>query len=413
MDVLEHPVGVVRHLDAEVLVHARVPLLREVGERDPAREQLLLELEAEDHVEVVRDLVRLDADERGLHLVHRPVEALGVGRPEHLGERVPQHGEEPAPERPAAADEVLPEPALRLVETEGDAATERRSVELGRRAVLVEAVAELVDPGEHAHEGVLDVPRGDPDVREARARRERVDRGVEPPRRLVEAERRQDGDHSRPLPLDGERALRERAVDGVRRVAHRRDERHELLLEPVEHLPHLGRRHIGLEVVQQHVVGLPCRLEALHVAVLELQVALERGDEAGEVRLGASLEPGLMAERRRSRDLGRKGRRHAARLLVVTARDADQARLERVVREALLVPRKLLEQPADLVVDQGLVENAAERSHLLGASRSATRRHHYLLIPAEHPPDAPEIREPGEPLLQVGKGLLGGRSAHG
>ena len=91
VDVLEHPVGVVRHLDAEVLVHARVPLLREVGERDPAREQLLLELEAEDHVEVVRDLVRLDADERGLHLVDRPVEALGVGRPEHLGERVPQH----------------------------------------------------------------------------------------------------------------------------------------------------------------------------------------------------------------------------------------------------------------------------------------------------------------------------------
>ena len=58
--------GVVRHVDAEVVLHPRVPRLGQVVERQSARDELLLELEAQDDVQVVGHLVGLDADERRL-----------------------------------------------------------------------------------------------------------------------------------------------------------------------------------------------------------------------------------------------------------------------------------------------------------------------------------------------------------
>ena len=61
--VLEHAARVVGHLDAEELPHPRVPRLRQVGERELAGDELLLELEAEDDVQRVGDLVGVDADQ--------------------------------------------------------------------------------------------------------------------------------------------------------------------------------------------------------------------------------------------------------------------------------------------------------------------------------------------------------------
>ena len=63
--VLEHAACVVGHLDAQELLHARVPRLRQVGEGELARHQLLLQLEAEDDVQRVRDLVGIDPDQAG------------------------------------------------------------------------------------------------------------------------------------------------------------------------------------------------------------------------------------------------------------------------------------------------------------------------------------------------------------
>ena len=56
-------------VDAEVLPHAAVPLLGQLLERELVREHRLLELEAEDDVQVVRRLVRLDADQGRLDAV--------------------------------------------------------------------------------------------------------------------------------------------------------------------------------------------------------------------------------------------------------------------------------------------------------------------------------------------------------
>ena len=107
-------------LDAEVVVHLLRPALRQVAQLDAAVDDVLLELEAQDDVHPVRDLVGADADERRLHAVDRGVEALELDAAELFGEDLLQARVEEAPERHAAPDEVLPEPALRLVQAERD-----------------------------------------------------------------------------------------------------------------------------------------------------------------------------------------------------------------------------------------------------------------------------------------------------
>ena len=75
------------------------------------------------------------------------------------------------------------------------------------------------------------------------------------------------------------------------------DERHLLLLEPVEDLAHLCRLHPGLEVVQEHVVRLVVVVEALDVAAAEVEVVPQRGQELREVGLLARLHPDGHRER--------------------------------------------------------------------------------------------------------------------
>ncbi len=66
VDVLQRALTVVGHVQPEVGLEARVPRLGHVLDLELALEQLVLQLEAEEDVHVVRDLVRLDADERGV-----------------------------------------------------------------------------------------------------------------------------------------------------------------------------------------------------------------------------------------------------------------------------------------------------------------------------------------------------------
>ena len=79
------------------------------------------------------------------------------------------------------------------------------------------------------------------------------------------------------LRLDRPGAVHERVVAVDR--ADVGDQRNELRLQVVEDLPHLGRLHPGLEVVEEHVVRLVVALEALDVAALQLDRALEVGEE--------------------------------------------------------------------------------------------------------------------------------------
>ena len=163
-------------------------------------------------MEVVRRLVRVDADVRGLHAVDRAVEALLVDVADGLRERLLEGGVEVVPELAAAADDVLPHPALRLVQRRGDAVAERRPLERGRDAVLVEAVPALVHRREDRRDVVVLVAGRQADVLRARAGRERVHGQVEPGERLVEAEAPDDVERVRVLRVDRPRAGQERVV---------------------------------------------------------------------------------------------------------------------------------------------------------------------------------------------------------
>ena len=155
--------------------HASGQVLR----AEPAREQLALELEAQDDVEAVARLVRVDPDERAPRAVHDPVEPLQRDVSEPIWERRLHSRVEPAPERERAPDDVLPEPALRLVHRRRHPSAERRSIERGADAELVQAVAALVHRAEERDEVVLVVPRGQADVAEPEGRLERVHGEVE------------------------------------------------------------------------------------------------------------------------------------------------------------------------------------------------------------------------------------------
>src|SRR5918994_2616085 len=350
---LEHAERVVRRLHAQVVLHPLVPDLRQLLEVDRVGEQLLLELEAEDDVEVVRRLVRLDADQRRLDPVDRAVPVLEARVAERLREGRLQLGVEVAPERQAAADHVLPHPALGLVEAERGAVRERG--------------------------------------------RDRVHRRVEPPLGRVEAEALDHLELELLLALDRERGAAERTLPTL---AHRGDERNLLLLQPVEDGPHLRRLHPRLEVVEEDVVRLVVVVEALDVAPPQLEVLAQRGQELGEVRFLPRLHPHRHRERRRARHLRPQLGGHASRLLPVTADEPDQARLVGVGVEFVLDRRELVEQATHLVGGERLVREPAHRRQLLGANARTAGRHLHLLVPAEQRRGPVEIVDLADPLLQ-------------
>ena len=228
--VLEHAEPVVRRLDAEVLAHALVPHLGQLLELDRPRDQLLLELEAEDDVQVVRRLVGLDANQRRLDPVDRAVPVLELDVAERLRERLAQLRVEEAPERQAAADEVLPHAALRLVQPERRAAGEQRALELAGDPVLVEPVPALVHRPEEAVEVVLEVARRQPDVgrrpstsrRDGRPCRAATRCGRTRSARPPSARTPSAGRSGTAAPRAGRSSV----------AANRRDERHLRLLQP-------------------------------------------------------------------------------------------------------------------------------------------------------------------------------------
>ena len=280
---------------------------------------------------------------------------------------------------------------------------ERRALEVARDAVLVEPVAGLVHRPEEAVEVVLEVAGRQPDVADRDRRRERVDGRVEPPLGRVE-----------PEPLDHLQLELLLALDRERRAADRTlavlagggDERHLLLLQPVEDGADLGGLHPGLEVVEEDVVGLVVVVEALDVAAAQLEVRAQGGQELREVGLLPRLHPDRHRERRGAGHLGAQLRGNAPRLLPLAADEPDQARLVRVVLERVLVRRELVEEPADLVGRERLVREPLERRQLLRPNTRSAGRHLHLLIPAEQRRRAVEIVDLADALLQACEGCL-------
>ena len=186
--------------------------------------------------------------------------------------------------------------------------------------------------------------------------------------------------------------MEERRIDS-RRLLHELGEHGP---DRPEHLRHLGRQHVRLEVVEQRRVRRVLPLEALDVASLQLEVSLERREELREVVRRTRLDPDLVSERGGADHLGPQLRRHTALLLPVAPGDADEARVVRVVVERLLEGAEPFEQGADLGVDELLVGDTSDGRHRLGASGMPAGRHRHLLIPGQHADRLGEIGDLGE-----------------
>jgi hypothetical protein len=166
------------------------------------------------------------------------------------------------------------------------------------------------------------------------------------------------------LDRDRERPSHERVVLGRRAGG---DELAKCRGEHREDLADLGRLHPGLEVLEEHVVGVVVRREALDVPAAEIDHPLERGPERGEVRVLACADPHVVRLGRGLRELDRELGRHAPRPVPVVAGHANEAGVVGVVRERRGVRLELLEELAEAVVDEPLMDELLERAELRGS----------------------------------------------
>ena len=145
----------------------------------------------------------------------------------------------------------------------------------------------------------------------------------------------------------GKRPVRQESSIGSA-SATSRDHRQEHGLEPVEDRVDLDRLHARLVVVEHDVVRVAVVVEAGDVLAAQLEVPLEVRQHDAVVLLLARPEPALVAEGAGARQLRAELGRDADGLLVVAARDADEARLERLVVVRLLERPQLLEELAEI-----------------------------------------------------------------
>ena len=225
----------------------------------------------------------------GCDAVDRRVEAVELDAAELLRERLLQARIEEPPERHAAADEVLPQPALRLVHAERRARADREMRERARDLVLVEPVAVLVHRREERLEAVLVVVRRDADVVDARAGRERMLGRVDAPRVGPVAEHIDDLVVERDLPVEREVAEEERVVDLA--IAQLRDQRDELGLDLVEDARAPRRSSSPARSRRGGRRTARPAARSIDVAPAQLDVALERPEEELEVRRLPSPHP--------------------------------------------------------------------------------------------------------------------------
>ncbi len=154
-------------------------------------------------------------------------------------------------------------------------------------------------------------------------------------------------------------------------------------LQIVEQASHLGRLHVPLEVVEHDVIGLVADVEAVDVALAQVEIRPQDRQEAGEVVVLARVDPDEVRKCGRARHLRAQVGRDAPRLLPVARDDADEARLEGVVLVLLGEVTRLVEQATDLGRGELLVGDSADGRELLGADRRAAARHHHLLVPRQ------------------------------
>ena len=223
--------------------------------RQVAVEKGSLQLEADQDVQVVSRLIGPDTDERRLDGVDREMELIQRHVRQRTGEDRPSRGKEVLPERSAAADGVLPQPRLRLVQSQRQHFAQRRAVMLDRQPLFVQTVADLVQDAEEAvAEVVLGEARRDAIVAGTDGAEERMRRRIEPAAAEVEAHRLRHRFAEGSLPLDRERSAQHRGAGPPRTVDDGVDQRHQFAAQGVEEDRRGHRCGARLVALQERIV---------------------------------------------------------------------------------------------------------------------------------------------------------------
>ena len=302
------------------------------------------------------------------------------------------------PEGPAAADEVLPRAALRLVDAERRRAREGRAEQRVGDPVRVEPVARLVERRPDRLEVVRLVARREADVAVRERGAERVRGRVEPPRRRprTRASRRRARRTRAARPAGSRRG-------GTTRRPRARPRRSRSAPAAAPRTPRAPRSSASPARSRRAAACTGCpttRSTRRSGASARRSSAGTGGTRRSRSSRRASTQAWWPRAASRVISVAQLGR-HPARLLPVAARDADEAAVVGVVRERLDERLGRVEQPADLVVDEPLVRDAAERRELVGARVRAARRHRHALVPAEHAGRAPQVGDLGQPCAQL------------
>src|SRR5262245_58721811 len=109
VNVLQTTSGIVGRCQVQELAKVCIPGLGQVGWLQVARNQSLFEFKAKNDVKIVSHLVRLDADERSLHIVDGKQKVVDANVSQRRWKRLPRLGNEALPERPPSTDLVFPQ----------------------------------------------------------------------------------------------------------------------------------------------------------------------------------------------------------------------------------------------------------------------------------------------------------------
>ena len=283
MGVLQHALPVVGHVDAQILLVQPVPLAGQIVGGEGAVEHPLLQLVAHHDVQAVRQLVGLRADQGRLRLVDHAVEIVLRHAVQPGGEVLLQPRVDDGAERPAAADDVLIEAGLALVDAHGHAVAQIAAGQLPAGVQLVQGVAALVHHGVQGrghHIGV--VVGGDAHVVPGEVDGEGVLRLADDAVVPVDAHDIHDEVGELPLDGDGKIGVERRVVHPFGVGGDALDQGHQLLPQGGEKRVAGGGGQSPLIVVQQRLVGglvrLPVQGEALQRVEHLLQIRLKQGE---------------------------------------------------------------------------------------------------------------------------------------
>ena len=206
-------------------------------------------------MEAVGELIGLSANEGGLGHVHRPVHLLGGHVGELLGEELLHLGEDGLKKGQGAADDVLIEPGLALVDAHGGPSGEAGVVIVRVHVQLIPGMSPLVDDGIHgAGHVILQVVGGDAQVLGIKAQGEGVlglpDGAVSP----VQSHDLHEVVGELPLILHGVAAVEEADIR-LFLLPNGMDDRHQPVPHGGEELVQFCHGDSPLILVEQGVIG--------------------------------------------------------------------------------------------------------------------------------------------------------------